>query len=247
MKKRFFFQCSYDGTNYSGWQKQPNAVTIEEEIERRLAQLFPNETLKIVGCGRTDAGVHALKSYFHIDLPLKYSKEQLMFKLNNMLPLDISINEVIEVDNEAHARFDATKRTYYYYVHQTKSPFYQYNSLFFSRELSVDKMNKAAKFLLGRKDFTSFSKLHTDVNNNFCEIYSAEWKVQEGQLVFEISSNRFLRGMVRAIVGTLLEVGLGKISEADVPVIIKAKNRGEAGSAVPAKGLFLAEVHYPFL
>lgn len=246
MEKRLFFQCSYDGTNYSGWQKQPNAITIEEVITSKLVQLFPNQTLKIVGCGRTDAGVHALKSYFHIDLPLHYSEEQLKFKLNNMLPNDIAINDVFVVDNDSHARFDATKRTYHYYIHQIKSPFHQYNSLYFSRELSIDKMNEAAKVLLGRKDFTSFSKLHTDVNNNFCEIYSAKWIVKEDQLLFEISANRFLRGMVRAIVGTLLEVGLNKIKVTEINAIIEAKDRGEAGAAVPAKGLFLAEVHYPF-
>lgn len=247
MKNRLFFQCSYDGCNYSGWQKQPNAITIEEEIEKKLAQLFPKEEIKIVGCGRTDAGVHSLQSFFHIDLPQNYSLSQLHFKLNNMLPKDIAIDNIFEVDDEAHARFDATKRTYHYFIHQNKSPFLQNNSWFFPHKLNVEDMNEAANLLLGKQDFTSFSKLHTDVNNNFCEIYSAKWEFVGKQLRFEICANRFLRGMVRAIVGTLLEVGQGKIEIFDIQSIIQAKNRSEAGCSVPAKGLYLAKVEYPYI
>lgn len=247
MKKRFFFQCTYDGTDYSGWQKQLNVQTIQGVIEEKLSMLYGNQSVDIVGCGRTDAGVHAKQAFFHVDLDPLFSIEQLQYKLNNMLPLDIAIDKIIEVAPEAHARFDATKRTYHYFLHQKKLPFHQNDSWFYPRALSLDKMNEAAQFLLGRQDFTSFSKLHTDVNNNFCDIYHAEWKVVGDQLRFEISANRFLRNMVRAIVGTLLEVGKGNIPPAAVREIIAAENRGEAGCSVPAKGLFLERIEYPYI
>lgn len=247
MKKRLFFQCTYDGTDYSGWQKQPKVQTIQGVIEEKLSMLFGNQPIDIVGCGRTDAGVHAKQAYFHVDLVPTFSNEQLQFKLNNMLPLDIAINEIIEVDTEAHARFDATKRTYYYFLHQKKLPFHNNDSWYYPRKISVEKMNEATQYLLGRQDFTSFSKLHTDVNNNFCEVYHAEWAVVEDQLRFEISANRFLRNMVRAIVGTLLEVGKGNILPEEVKIIIAKKDRGEAGCSVPAKGLFLQSIEYPYI
>lgn len=247
MKKRLFFQCTYDGTNYSGWQKQPEVRTIQGVIEEKLSMLFGHQIVEIVGCGRTDAGVHAKEAYFHVDLAPSFSNDQLLYKLNNMLPLDIAINEIIDVGPEAHARFDATKRTYHYFIHQKKLPFHQNDSWFFPRALSIEKMNEAAKYLLGRQDFTSFSKLHTDVNNNFCEVYHAEWKEVGDQLRFEISANRFLRNMVRAVVGTLLEVGKGNVSPEGVKDIIAAEDRGEAGCSVPAKGLFLQSIEYPYI
>ncbi|WP_417265861.1 tRNA pseudouridine(38-40) synthase TruA [Brumimicrobium sp.] len=247
MKKRLFFQCTYDGTNYSGWQKQPEVRTIQGVIEEKLSMLFGHQIVDIVGCGRTDAGVHAKEAYFHVDLAPSFSNDQLLYKLNNMLPLDIAINEIIDVGPEAHARFDATKRTYHYFIHQKKLPFHQNDSWFFPRALSIEKMNEAAKYLLGRQDFTSFSKLHTDVNNNFCEVYHAEWKEVGDQLRFEISANRFLRNMVRAVVGTLLEVGKGNVSPEGVKDIIAAEDRGEAGCSVPAKGLFLQSIEYPYI
>lgn len=247
MKNRLFFQSSYDGTNYSGWQKQRNASSIQEEIEKRLTQLFHNNKVDIVGCGRTDAGVHAKQTYFHVDLEPLYPFDELLFKLNNMLPSDIAIEKIFEVDQEAHARFDATKRTYQYFIHKKKLPFLQNISWYLPRSVSIEKMNEAAQFLLGRQDFTSFSKLHTDVNNNFCEIYSAEWKVVGEQMCFEISANRFLRNMVRAIVGTLIEIGLGNLEVNEMKEIINIKDRGKAGFSVPARGLFLTEVSYPFI
>lgn len=247
MTKRLFFQCAYDGSNYSGWQKQPNAVTIQSTIEEKLSRLFPRKPIDTVGCGRTDAGVHAKESYFQADLPELYTLEQLQFKLNNMLPPDIAINNIIEVAQDAHARFDATSRTYQYYINHKKLPFRQRDSWFFPRELSVEKMNEGAKYLLGRQDFTSFSKLNTDVNNNFCEVYKAEWKVVGDQLRFEITANRFLRNMVRAIVGTLVDVGLGNTEPSDVKTIIEMMDRGKAGFSVPARGLFLKSVEYPYI
>lgn len=247
MKKRLFFQCTYDGTDYSGWQKQLNVETIQGVIENKLSMLFGNQVIDVVGCGRTDAGVHAKQAYFHVDLEPLFSNEQLKYKLNNMLPFAIAINEIIEVDPEAHARFDATKRTYHYFLHQKKLPFHNNDSWYYPRKISVEKMNEATQYLLGRQDFTSFSKLHTDVNNNFCEVYHAEWTVVEDQLRFEISANRFLRNMVRAIVGTLLEVGKGNIPPQEVKIIIAKEDRGEAGCSVPAKGLFLQSIEYPYI
>lgn len=247
MKKRLFFQVSYDGTNYGGWQKQPNAPTIQAEIEKRLTQLCHNQEVNIVGCGRTDAGVHAKQAFFHVDLEDSFLSEELHFKLNNMLPSDIAIDNLFEVDQEAHARFDATKRTYQYFIHHKKLPFDQNFSYYFPRLVSIQKMNAAAQYLLGKQDFTSFSKLHTDVNNNFCEIYTAEWIEIGEQLQFEISANRFLRNMVRAIVGTLLEIGLGNIEVEEMKEIIAIQDRGKAGFSVPARGLFLAEVNYPYI
>ena len=247
MNKRLFFECAYDGTAYSGWQKQPNAETIQETIESCLAKLFPKNEIETIGCGRTDAGVHAKQSFFHIDLPLIYSFDQLQYKLNNMLPSDIVIANIHEVQPESHARFDAKKRSYEYFLHHKKLPFHFKYSLFFPRHLDVDKMNKGALYLIGKHDFTSFSKLHTDVNNNFCEVYTAAWKKVGDQLCFEISANRFLRNMVRAIVGTLLEVGLGNIPPEQVKKIMQLKDRQEAGFSVPAKGLFLKSVEYDYL
>lgn len=247
MKRRLFFQCAYDGSEYSGWQKQPNAMTIQEKIEENLSKLFSEEKIETVGCGRTDAGVHAKQSFFHVDLPEVYALDQLQYKLNNMLPKDIVIDAIHKVDKEAHARFDAKTRTYQYFIHQKKLPFHHKYSSFFPRELAIDKMNEGAKYILGKQDFTSFSKLHTDVNNNFCEVYAAEWTKVGDQLQFEISANRFLRNMVRAIVGTLIEVGLGNISPEEVENIIALKNRQEAGFSVPAKGLFLKSVEYDYI
>ncbi len=247
MKSRLFFQCSYKGTPYSGWQKQPNAPSVQEEIEKCLSQLCHDQKVSIVGCGRTDAGVHAKQAFFHADINQEYQTAELQYKLNNMLPFYIAIARILEVDHEAHARFDATKRTYEYYIHKSKLPFQQDISYYFPRSVSVQKMNKAAQFLLGKQDFTSFSKLHTDVNNNFCEVYEAKWIKIGEQLQFKISANRFLRNMVRAIVGTLLEIGLGKIEPEQIKEIIEAKDRGKAGFSVPAKGLFLAEVTYPYI
>lgn len=245
--QRYFMECSYLGTHYSGWQIQPNALTIQEVIESRLSQLYSNEEIHIVGCGRTDAGVHAKQAFFHVDLPLKYDLVNLQFKLNNMLPQDISIQQIIEVEEDRHARFDAERRTYCYHIHTQKNPFLNEVSWYNPYPLKVKEMNEATKYLLGRQDFTSFSKLHTDVNNNFCEIYAAEWKEEGERLFFEITSNRFLRDMVRAIVGTLLKVGKGELEPLDMKRIIELKNRGEAGLSVPAVGLFLERVDYPFL
>ena len=244
--RRLFLSLQYDGTHFKGWQKQPGERTIQSEIEAGLTKLNGGKKIEIVGCGRTDTGVHATNYFAHFDYSGELKNSQICYKLNSILPVDIAILKVVEVDNEAHARFDANKRTYHYYLHQQKNPFIKEHSLYFRRDLDFSKMNRACKHLLGRKDFTSFSKLHTDVKNNFCTVYNAQWIQSENGWKFEISANRFLRNMVRAIVGTLLEVGLNNLTEKDFIDIIEAKNRSSAGASVPPQGLFLAQIEYPF-
>jgi tRNA pseudouridine38-40 synthase len=245
--QRYFIQIAYRGTAYHGWQSQPNAPSVQETIERCFSKLFANNPIPIVGCGRTDAGVHAKSYYFHVELPQNWDVDQLCFKLNRMLPPDISAYQAFEVPSELHARFDAIKRTYRYFIHQQKDPFQQEMSWYFPQRLDFSAMNLAAERLIGTKDFGSFSKLHTDVKTNICTVFHAEWIESKGQWFFEISANRFLRNMVRAIVGTLIEVGLGKLNVEDIETIIEAKDRGEAAVSVPAHGLFLWEIAYPFL
>jgi tRNA pseudouridine38-40 synthase len=246
--QRYFFEIAYNGTHYSGWQKQPNASTVQETIEDRLYCLFAKQPMPIVGCGRTDSGVHASQFFFHVDLPKKYNTNELVYKLNNMLPADIAIKAAHLVDADCHARFDADRRTYRYFLHQQKDPFLQSSSWYFLKTLDIDAMNQACDVLIGEKDFTSFSKLHSDVKTNICDVYSAVWSIKnKSEIVFEVSANRFLRNMVRALVGTLLEVGQGNISQTDFKQILAAKDRGEAGVSVPAKGLYLYGVRYPFL
>ena len=245
--QRYFVQIAYRGTAYHGWQSQPNAPSVQETIERCFSKVFGNTPITIFGCGRTDTGVHAKSYFFHVDLPQDWEEEHLCFKLNRMLPPDISANHAYKVSSEFHARFHATKRTYRYFIHQQKDPFQQDQSWYFPKELDVDAMNLAATRLLGTKDFGSFSKLHTVVKTNICTVFEAKWILEGQQLYFEISANRFLRNMVRAIVGTLIEVGLGNLTMEDIDTIIDATDRGEAAVSVPAQGLFLWEIVYPFL
>lgn len=245
--QRYFIQIAYRGTAYHGWQSQPNAPSVQETIEGCFSKLFGNQAISIVGCGRTDAGVHAKSYFFHVDLPHEWEESQLCFKLNRMLPADVSAFAAWKVSSDLHARFDAEKRTYRYFIHQQKDPFQQDQSWYFPQRLDFVAMNAAAQRLLGTKDFGSFSKLHTDVKTNICTVFHAEWIRSEDQWYFEISANRFLRNMVRAIVGTLMEVGLGKIQVEDIDQIIDAKDRGEAAVSVPAHGLFLWDILYPSL
>jgi tRNA pseudouridine38-40 synthase len=245
--QRYFVQVSYRGTAYNGWQFQPNAPSVQETIERCFSKVFGNTAIPIVGCGRTDAGVHAKSYFFHVDLPQVWDEQHLCFKLNRMLPPDISAIQAMKVSSEFHARFHATKRTYRYFLHQHKDPFQLDQSWYFQQQLDFSAMNSAAQRLLGTKDFGSFSKLHTVVKTNICTIFHAEWVQTEDQWYFEISANRFLRNMVRAIVGTLIEVGLGNLTIADIDAIIEAKDRGQAAVSVPAHGLFLWDIVYPTL
>lgn len=243
--QRYFMELSFKGTNYHGWQKQPNAPTVQEVLEEKLSTFFRTK-IEIVGAGRTDAGVHASFFVAHFDLDkLPFSNEDTVEKLNRFLPNDIAIQKIRSVQMEAHARFSATKRTYQYVVSRVKDPFANEISYRYLFSLDIESMNKAALLLVDNGDFTSFSKLHSDNETNICQIYEAFWETKGNQLVFTISANRFLRDMVRAIVGTLLEAGRGKLTIDDMKRIIADKNRNSAGSSAPAEGLFLVNVEYP--
>ncbi len=242
--KRYFIEIAYDGSTYFGWQRQPKQNSVQQEMEENLSKLFSNEPIQVVGCGRTDAGVHAKQYFLHVDLPEIDDPNQFCFKLNRMLPPSIAVYAMKEVDAEMHARFHATARTYRYYIHQKKDPFREGLSWYVPQELDFDAMNIAAKHLLGTQDFTSLSKLHTDVKTNICTVSNAEWKKDQNEWYFEITADRFLRNMVRATVGTLLDVGLGKRKPNELPEILAAMDRGAASTSVPAHGLYLWEITY---
>jgi tRNA pseudouridine38-40 synthase len=241
---RLRLDLQYDGSEFCGWQIQPKDPSVQEELEQHLTKLNGQKSVAVVGCGRTDAGVHAMHYVAHCDFDTT-DLESLTFKLNSMLSRGVSILKITEVHPDFHARFDATKRTYRYFINKRKNPFNERYAHFTRKTLDVEAMNQAAQFLLGHQDFESFAKQHSDVSNHFCQVYTAFWMETEDQYVFEISANRFLRNMVRAIVGTLLEVGLSKIPPDTIPEIIAKKNRDDAGSSVPGKGLFLWEIVYP--
>jgi tRNA pseudouridine38-40 synthase len=245
--RRYFLELAYKGTNYCGWQIQPNVITLQEEINSVLTKLNHNSPINIVGCGRTDAGVHSSQFFAHFDFKTIGDLKTFKFKMNNMLSKDIAIYQIIEVNADAHARFDATERTYNYHIITKKNPFLVDTSMLFSQPLDIDKMNQASKILLNYNHFECFSKVKTDVSNFYCTITKAEWVKTENGYMFIISANRFLRNMVRAIVGTLLEVGTGTIPIDDLHQIIESKNRSKAGKSVLPNGLFLAEVKYPYL
>ena len=245
MKQRYFIELSYRGTHFHGWQIQPNANSVQETIEKGLSMIC-RETINVTGTGRTDTGVHAMYYVAHFDsFHDDLDSSDFTHKLNSFFNQDIAVFAVRKVSPEAHARFDAISRTYHYYIHQRKDPFLQETSWYFPKRLNVENMNNAAQLFLGQHDFTSFSKLHTDVKTNICTVHEAFFIENEHRLIFKITANRFLRNMVRAIVGTLTDVGLGKISPEDVGVVIESYDRGKAGMSVPAHGLFLTDVVYP--
>lgn len=244
--QRYKFEIAYNGQPYFGWQRQPNQISVQEVLEVSISKLFHQKVYPITGCGRTDTGVHAHFYIFHIDLPeTKWTLEELKYKLNRILPTSISIYSIHKTQENFHARFDAKERTYRYFIHLEKNPFITEKSLYLSKEVDFDAMNIAASKLIGQKDFTSFSKLHTDAHTNICTVTKAEWIVSnDATAYFEITANRFLRNMVRATVGTLLEVGMGKIQVSDIDKILEEKNRGAAKTSVPAHALFLWNVTY---
>lgn len=240
---RYFIELSYNGKNYHGWQMQPDAISIQEKLNEALSKVW-QETIEVVGAGRTDTGVHAKQMFAHFDVQSQV-KEEIVYKLNSILPNDIVVSKLVEVEPEKHARFDAVSRSYEYKIWLGRNPFLlDFSWQIHSQYLDVDAMNQAAKILLKYKDFQSFSKVKTDVHTYNCDIFDAHWKVDKADLTFYISANRFLRNMVRAIVGTMVDVGLGKISVLDFEEIIKSKNRSNAGLSVPARGLFLTEIKY---
>jgi tRNA pseudouridine38-40 synthase len=240
---RYFIELSYKGTNYHGWQIQPDASSVQEEITKALATIL-QEKILLVGAGRTDAGVHASQMFAHVDTVKKLSNNY-VHKLNAILPNDIVIKSIKEVSDDTHARFDAVSRTYEYKILLGRDPFLLETTWqLHQKNLQIEKMNEAANLLFKYEDFESFSKVKTDVNTFNCTIMKAVWTLEDKHLIFHIKANRFLRNMVRAIVGTLLEVGLGKKTVEDFRKIIESKKRSEAGLSVPAKGLFLTEVCY---
>lgn len=254
---RYFIYLSYDGTAYHGWQIQPNGTSVQETIQRALSTLLGSE-IPITGAGRTDAGVHAAMMVAHFDVkdPLpsppvreggakQSAEDYLVYRLNGMLPPDIAIHKIVPVADDLHARFSARARTYFYYVHTRKSPFLRDRSWRLVHTPDFEAMNRAAALLLEYEDFTSFSKLNTDTKTNICHVTSARWvQLSDHEWRFEITADRFLRNMVRAIVGTLMEVGRGQLTLDGFREVIEKKDRCAAGDSVPARGLFLQNVEY---
>ena len=244
---RYFIHLAYNGTPYHGWQIQPNATSVQETLNKAFSVLLQSE-INLMGAGRTDTGVHAKEMYAHFDFEASIDIPNLVHKLNSFLPKDIVIYDIIPVHDDAHTRFDATKRTYEYHIHQFKNPFVDELSWYFHQPLDIDLMNEAAKLLFNYTDFECFSKVNTDVNTFDCTIFEANWKRGENdQLVFIISANRFLRNMVRSIVGTLVNIGLHKITIEDFAQIIESKSRDKAGFSVPAHGLYLTQITYDYI
>jgi tRNA pseudouridine38-40 synthase len=247
VKKRYFIYLSYKGTAYHGWQMQPNGISVQEVLAKALTTVLRHE-IEITGAGRTDTGVHARLMVAHFDMntdtPLQFD---LRAKLNSILPNDIAISKIVEVKADAHARFDAISRRYEYHVTTRKNVFKTEFAAKINHKIDFAAMNKAAETLKEYRDFTSFSKLHTDVKTNNCQITHAEWTQQGDEWIFTIEADRFLRNMVRAIVGTLFEVGRGRMTIEQFRSVIEAQNRCKAGVSVPAHGLYLVDIRYPEL
>lgn len=248
-KNRYFLEIAYDGTAYHGWQSQPNAVAVQEKLDFAL-RTFLREDIETLGAGRTDTGVHASQLYVHFDSTnskLREAPKRCLSSLNSLLPYDIAVKQIVPVHEDAHARFDATERSYEYHVHFTKDPFQINRSWLLRDQPDLEKMNEAALLLLGKKDFECFSKSNTQVFTNICTIKEAKWVPKENGLVFHITADRFLRNMVRAIVGTLLEIGIKGKPISYLSDVLESKNRSKAGVSVPAHGLYLTNVSYPYL
>lgn len=247
---RYFMTLSYDGTAYHGWQIQPNGISVQELLQWALSTLL-RETVSVTGAGRTDAGVHARKMVAHFDsdacfeAPEGINGPQLAYKLNRLLPQDIAVQQVEKVDSELHARFSAKSRTYHYYIHTVKDPFLRAYSCEMHFPLDFDKMNQAAQTLLDDEDFGAFCKSGADVKTTFCQVTAAAWhQTSPSSWYFEITANRFLRNMVRAVVGTLIDVGRGRLSLDDFRKVVEGKKRTEAGESMPANALFLEDIVY---
>jgi len=241
---RYFLELSYNGKAYHGWQNQPNAISVQEVLEKALTTLI-KEPIDVVGAGRTDAGVHALQMFAHFDCSLKLDLVKFKYRLNSFLPKDIAVHDIFEVKNNAHARFDAVSRTYLYRISKEKDVFNFSSAYQINMELDIKKMNEASKILFEYTDFECFSKSNTDVKTFNCEVVEADWAEEGNELHFTIGADRFLRNMVRAIVGTLISIGSGKMDIESLHAIIKSKNRSEAGYSVPAHALYLSKIEYP--
>ncbi|GGW73656.1 tRNA pseudouridine(38-40) synthase [Winogradskyella epiphytica] len=241
---RFFIELSYNGKAYHGWQIQPTAISVQEVVEKALSTLLKSE-IAIMGAGRTDAGVHASQLFAHFDYDEEIDEKKLTYKLNSFLPKDIAVKSIFKVKPEAHARFDALSRTYHYKISTAKDVFNYDYSYQVHLPLDLKAMNEACKILYEYKDFQCFSKTNTDVKTYNCDIKEAFWTQEDNHLMFTITADRFLRNMVRAIVGTMVNIGLGKMKAEDLHQIIASKNRSEAGFSVPAHGLYLVKIVYP--
>lgn len=245
---RYFIRLSYRGAPFHGWQVQPNAESVQGTLERALSVALRRD-IQIVGAGRTDAGVNAREMFAHFDFDAPLAdKGRLIVSLNRLVGRDIAVHDIIPVAGDAHARFDATSRTYKYFVSFEKTPFFYPLSWHCPNPLDIERMNEAASVLLNTEDFTSFAKLHSDVKTNICHVTHARWEMEgETMAVFTITADRFLRNMVRAVVGTLVEVGRGKMSVSDFKNVIERKDRCAAGQSMPGEALFLWEVKYPYI
>jgi tRNA pseudouridine38-40 synthase len=246
MKTRYFIYISYKGTSYHGWQVQPNSITVQKILDEALSVVL-NEQISTIGAGRTDTGVHALVFCAHFD-SLKtdlHINEKVIFRLNSFLPKDISVKSIKKVLPDANARYSALSRTYKYNISRNKNPFSDQVSWYLHGEINISKMNEAASLLSNYSDFTSFSRLHSGAKTNICKIYDAYWEKSDSEIVFTIKADRFLRNMVRAIVGTMVDIGTGKIDLKALENILTARDRCRAGKSAPAKGLFLVDIEYP--
>ena len=258
--RRYFLEIAFNGAAFHGWQIQKNAVSVQEILNKALSTIL-RQNIETVGCGRTDSGVHATQLFAHFDLAeepvdpevqstpreITLPNSKIVASLNSLLPYDIAVKRLIEVKPDAHARFDAVKRSYEYHIHFEKDPFKRGFSWLLREQPDLALMNKAASILMEYRDFSCFSKSNTQTFTNNCRITRAEWQLKDKAMVFHISADRFLRNMVRAIVGTLVQVGRGEIKPEDIRQIIESKNRSNAGMSVPACGLYLTEVIYPYL
>jgi tRNA pseudouridine38-40 synthase len=240
---RYFIEVSYDGTVYKGFQSQRNANTIQAEVEKALQTLL-KQPIKLTGSSRTDAGVHALQNYFHFDFAGKISPK-ITYNLNAVLPSEIVIRNIISMKDESHCRFDALNRRYKYYIYQSKNPFLRWRAYYYPYKLDLRLLNEAAALVKEYRDFTSFSKRNTQVKSFICEIIESNWEIEDNQVVYTVKANRFLRGMVRGLVATMLKVGTKKITISDFRKIIEAKDCSKADFSAPPAGLYLTEVNFP--
>jgi tRNA pseudouridine38-40 synthase len=246
VKTRYFIFISYKGTSYHGWQIQPNSVTVQQILEESLSVVL-NEKITTIGAGRTDTGVHAtfFCAHFECISPDLTESWNLVFRLNQYLPSDISVSSIKKVVPDANARYNAVSRTYKYYISKAKDPFFDNSSWYLHGNIDISAMNEACKMLYNHNDFTSFSRLHSGSKSNICKIYNAGWEESDNRLIFSIKADRFLRNMVRAIVGSMVDIGFGKKDLREFEEIILAKDRCKAGKSAPAKGLFLVDIEYP--
>ena len=248
--QRYFLELFFKGTRYSGWQIQKNAVAVQQKVNEALGMLINGSAVKPIettGCGRTDTGVHAIQFFAHFDAPIIKDHKNFLYQLNGILPNDITILDLHVVDNDCHARYDAVSRTHQYYIHTYKNGFLEEFSGWYDLKFDVSLMQKAADILLKHDDFNSFCKTRAQSKTSLCKVTHAKWSENNGGLMFEITADRFLRGMVRALIGTMTDVGIGKINLNDFENIIAARNRRKAGHAAPACGLYLTKIVYPFL